>query len=236
MIKYWRFIFLKISFVKTIIFVPAVIMAIVLVSILCGCSAISEKKQSQLVWTKDIPVIGSQSSPRAADLNNDGILDIVIGAGKNEFQHSDMGILAFDGKSGNLLWKQDAPDQVFGSATFYDITGDKIKDVFIGGRSPQLKAIDGKSGALLWEFKSEQHKNDPILRYAHFNFNNSVIVPDQNNDGLDDLLTINGGNAHAAPYSKVDRYPAVLMLLDSKTGTVIAADTMPDGKESYMTP
>lgn len=236
MTTYRRFIFFKVSFVKTRIFVPAVVMAIMLVSILCGCSTMSEKKQSQLVWTKDIPVIGSQSSPRTADLNNDGILDIVVGAGKNEFQPIDMGILAFDGKSGNLLWKQDAPDQVFGSATFYDITGDKTKDVFIGGRSPQLKAIDGKSGALLWEFKSEQHKSDPILGYAHFNFNNSVIVPDQNNDGLDDLLTINGGNAHAAPYSKRDRYPGVLMLLDSKTGNVIAADTMPDGKESYMTP
>ncbi|MEJ7681048.1 MAG: hypothetical protein WKG06_24985 [Segetibacter sp.] len=101
-----------------------------------------------MVWTKDLPVIGSQSSPRTADLNNDGILDIVIGAGKNEFQKSDMGILAFDGRSGVLLWKQEAPDQVFGSATLYDVTGDKIKDVFIGGRSPQLKAIDGKSGTL----------------------------------------------------------------------------------------
>ncbi|MEJ7681049.1 MAG: hypothetical protein WKG06_24990 [Segetibacter sp.] len=62
------------------------------------------------------------------------------------------------------------------------------------------------------------------------------MVPDQNNDGMEDLLTINGGNALANPYSKADRYPGVLMLLDSKTGNVIAADTMPDGKESYMTP
>jgi hypothetical protein len=147
-----------------------------------------------------------------------------------------MGILAFDGRSGDLLWKQKSIDQVYGSATFYEVTGDKIKDVFIGGRSPQLKAIDGKSGSLLWEYKHERYVDDPIIRYAHFNFNNSVLVPDQNNDGLDDLLTINGGNAQARPYSNTDRFPAVLMLLDSKTGNVIAADTMPDGKESYMTP
>lgn len=236
MTKDRRFIFFKISFPKTRLFFPAALAAMIFTALLCGCSATSKKNQSQLVWTKDLPVIGSQSSPRMADLNNDGILDIVMGAGKNEFQHSDMGVLAFDGKWGNILWKQDAPDQVFGSATLYDVTGDKIKDVFIGGRSPQLKAIDGKSGALLWEFKSERYKNDPILKYAHFNFNNSIIVPDQNNDGLDDLLTINGGNARANPYSEVDRYPGVLMLLDSETGNVIAADTMPDGKESYMTP
>ena len=189
-----------------------------------------------MVWNKSLPVIGSQSSPRTADLNKDGILDIVIGAGKNEFQQSAMGILAFDGRSGELLWKQQAPDQVFGSATFCDVNGDLVKDVFIGGRSPQFKAIDGKSGALLWEYKHEKYNNDPIMGYARYNFNNSVLVPDQNNDGIEDLLTINGGNALAAPYTEPYRFPAVLMLLDSKTGSVIAADTMPDGKESYMIP
>lgn len=231
-----QFLFFKISYVKIRIFFPAAAMAIIFVGILSACKQTNSKKQSKVVWYKDLPVIGSQSSPRTTDLNKDGILDIVMGAGKNEFQKSDMGIVAFDGKSGNLLWKQEAPDQVFGSATFCDVTGDQVKDIFIGGRSPQLKAINGKTGALLWEYKYEQYKNDPVLRYARFNFNNSVLVPDQNNDGLEDLLTINGGNANAKPYSTVDRYPGVLMLLDSKTGNVIAADTMPDGKESYMTP
>src|SRR5215218_917157 len=207
-----------------------------LTGLVAGCNQVASKEKSELVWNKNFPVIGSQSSPRTADLNNDGVLDIVMGAGKNEFQKSDMGIVAFDGKSGNLLWKQEAPDQVFGSATFCDINGDGVKDIFIGGRSPQLKAIDGKTGALLWEYKYDQYKDDPIMRYARYNFNNSVVVPDQNNDGIEDLLTINGGNALAAPYSTVDRHPGVLMLLDSKTGNVIAADTMPDGKESYMTP
>jgi outer membrane protein assembly factor BamB len=201
-----------------------------------SCTSTDSKNRSEVVWNKSFPVIGSQSSPRASDLNKDGILDIVIGAGKNEFQHSDMGILAFDGKSGELLWKQEAADQVYGSATFYDITGDKVSDVFIGGRSPQMKAIDGKTGALIWEFNHEKYKNDPIMQFARYNFNNSVLVPDQNKNGFDDLITINGGNALAEPYSEVNRFPAVLILLDSKTGDVIAADTMPDGKESYMTP
>ena len=218
------------------LFFPAGVIAIIFVGILSACKQAHSKERSEVIWNKDISVIGSQSSPRTADLNKDGTLDIVMGAGKNEFQQSDMGILAFDGKTGELLWKQKATDQVFGSATLNDVTGDQVKDVFIGGRTPQLKAIDGKSGALLWDFKSEQYKNDPILRYAHFNFNNSVLVPDQNNDGLEDLLTVNGGNALAKPYSQVDRFPGVLMLLDSKTGNVIAADTMPDGRESYMTP
>jgi outer membrane protein assembly factor BamB len=209
---------------------------IVFAALLTACSSTTSKKSSTVVWDRNLPVIGSQSSPRTADLNKDGTLDIVIGAGKNEYQHSDMGILAFDGKTGNILWKQDAPDQVYGSATLYDVTGDGIEDVFIGGRSPQLKAIDGRSGSLLWEYKYDSTKKDPILHNAHFNFSNSVVVKDQNKNGYDDLMIINGGNSYAQPYSRVGRFPAVLMLIDTKTGDVIAADTMPDGKESYMTP
>ncbi len=233
--RFRQFISFKFPFVK-IKLLSIIGFTFICALFLSACSLMTAKKKSVVVWNKDLPAVGSLSSPRTADLNNDGVLDIVIGAGKNEFQKTDMGILAFDGKSGNLLWKQSSIDQVFGSATFCDVTGDRVKDIFIGGRSPQLKAIDGRTGALIWDYKHERYTNNPILHYARFNFNNSVLVPDQNNDGVDDLLTINGGNPLAKPYSEVDRFPGVLMLFDSKTGDVVAADTMPDGKESYMTP
>jgi len=213
-----------------------VVLIILIPGVLLSCSEKSSKDKYRLIWYKDYPVIGSESSPRTADLNNDGVLDIVMGAGKNETQKSDMGIVAFNGATGELLWKQEAPDQVFGSAAFCDINGDQVKDVIIGGRSPQLKAVDGKTGALIWDYKYEKYSADSILRYARYNFNNGVVVPDQNNDGVNDLLMINGGNPLAAPYSEKDRFPGVLILFDAKTGNVIAADTMPDGKESYMTP
>ena len=194
------------------------------------------KKKSEIIWRNDLSIIGSQSSPRTCDLNLDGTLDIVMGAGKNEYQQCNQGILAFDGKTGDLLWEQESADQVYGSATFNDVTNDGIKDVFIGGRSPHFKALNGKTGELIWEYKHLDHENDSTLKYARFNFNNSVLVPDQNNDGIEDLLTVNGGNSKADPYSEVNRFPGVLMIFDSKTGNILAADTMPDGGESYMSP
>jgi outer membrane protein assembly factor BamB len=194
------------------------------------------RTKSEVLWEKDFSLLGSQSSPRTADLNGDGVLDIVIGAGKNEFQFSKQGVLAFNGKTGELLWQQEATDQVYGSATFCDINGDGVKDIFIGGRSPHFRALNGKTGEVIWEYSHDQHKNDSIMRYARFNFNNSVLVPDQNKDGIQDILTVNGGNAAAAPYAEKDRYPAVLILFDAKTGGIISADTMPDGKESYLAP
>lgn len=195
----------------------------------------TKKKKSVIVWDKNIFRIGSQSSPRAADLNQDGILDIVMGAGLNEYQASDHGVIAIDGETGELLWKQHAPDQMYGSATLYDVTGDGISDVFIGGRSPHFKALNGRTGDIIWEYKFE-HAGDSILKHARFNFNNSVLVPDQNGDGFQELMTVNGGNSKADPYSEVNRFPAVLMIFDSRTGNVLAADTMPDGGESYMSP
>ncbi|PSR54826.1 hypothetical protein AHMF7605_15600 [Adhaeribacter arboris] len=198
-------------------------------------SCAPKKKQSSLVWDKNLYTIGSQSSPRAEDLNKDGILDIVMGGGKNEFQQSDQGVLALNGKTGEVLWQQESPDQVYGSATFYDISGDGIKDIFIGGRSPNLKALDGKTGKVIWKYQY-QYEKDPVLRYARFNFYNIALVPDQNKDGSPDLLVLNGGNAQAKPNSEADRFPGVLMVMDAKTGLVLAADTMPDGKESYMSP
>ena len=88
-----------------------------LVVLLASCSS-GSKNKSEVIWSKNFPVIGSQSSPRTEDINKDGTLDIIMGAGKNEFQQSNMGILAFDGKTGNLIWNQSSSDQVFGSATF----------------------------------------------------------------------------------------------------------------------
>ncbi len=212
---------------------PVALIAILMVSglMFTGC----KQKKSEVIWNNSLPVIGSESSPRVADLNQDGVLDIIMGAGKNENKKSAQGIIALDGNTGQLLWQQESTDQVYGSASFYDINGDDVPEVFIGGRSPRFWALDGKTGKIVWQYEYA-FENDSILKHARFNFNNSVLVPDQNNDGHRDLITVNGGNSKANPYSEVNRYPGVLMLFDSKTGKILAADTMPDGKESYMSP
>lgn len=214
------------------IFIRYAFLLMLLATMLQCCT---QRRKSEVVWDQNFSRIGSQSSPRATDLNGDGVLDIILGAGKNEYQHSEQGILALDGRTGNKLWQQKAEDQVYGSATLYDINGDDVADVFIGGRSPHFRALDGRSGKVIWEYHYRD-SSDPVMRHARFNFNNSILVPDQNGDGLMDLLTTNGGNSQAAPYSTESRFPGVLVLFDSKTGNILAADTMPDGRETYMSP
>ncbi|MDX2284861.1 MAG: PQQ-binding-like beta-propeller repeat protein [Bacteroidia bacterium] len=186
-------------------------------------------------WNADFPLLGTNSSPRAADLNGDGVLDLVIGAGLNEFQASESAVLAVDGASGELLWQAPGIDQVVGSAAFIDISRDGTPDVVIGGRKCQLMALDGRSGRQLWRYEVQGQGYTPA-GLARFNFYDAQRIPDQDGDGLDDLLTVNGGNVHAPPRDTASRYPGVLLILSSATGRILAADTMPDGKESYLSP
>ncbi len=183
---------------------------------------------TQQSWLKEFPGIGTFSSPRIADLNADGIGDIILGAGRAEFQVSDSAVVAINGKNGDLLWHVSAKDQIFGSAAFLDINGDSIVDVFIGGRSAEFMAIDGKSGKVLWRFQKPKGQ-----KKEWFNFYNPQFIPDQNNDGQQDILISNGGNVLAEPYNP-DRPAGYLVILDSKTGKVISRAAMPDGKETYM--
>ncbi len=203
----------------------------ILITFTTGCTS----HKTKIVWDQSFPVIGSQSSPRPIDINQDGVDDLVMGACKNEYQPTEMGVIALDGKSGNILWQSDAGDQVYGSATVIDINNDSIQDVIIGGRWSYLRALDGKNGKVLWSYAPKDSLH-PILKYAKYNFFNSVLISDQNNDGVQDLLIQNGGNHSAQPTDSIHRYPGVLMVIDNVNGHVLAADTMPDGQESYMSP
>lgn len=195
-----------------------------------------KEKKAGLIWQKSIPRIGSQSSPLASDLNSDDILDIVIGAGENEYEQSAQGVLAIDGLTGDIIWQAPCKDQIFGSPTFNDINSDNIKDVIIGGRSSQLYALNGVNGDRIWQYNPEKYSTHPILKYANKNFYNSVLVPDCNGDGIKDILISNGGNHEVFMHVKKGREVGVLLILDAKSGAVIASDTMPDGNETYMTP
>jgi outer membrane protein assembly factor BamB len=193
-------------------------------------------KKTEVVWNLNLPRLGSESSIRTRDLNGDGILDIVLGAGENEYVATGQGILAIDGHTGQLIWQQAAKDLVFGSATFLDVTGDGVDDVFIGGRSCILQGLDGKTGDTLWTYHPERYADDPVLSLARNNFYNSVLVPDQNGDGYQDLLIQNGGNPKIGPGVWEGRVTGILLIIDPRSGSIIAGDTMPDGMESYMSP
>ncbi len=193
------------------------------------------EKGNQVKWSNFLKTLGTSSSIKCTDLNDDGILDIVLGAGVNELVASDSCVVALNGKNGKVLWANAGVDQMVGTAVFMDINQDQTDDVVIGGRSAQLKAINGKNGKTLWNFKVTNHNRD-AKGFMRFNFYNPQIIPDQNQDGIQELLVSNGGNLLAMQPDGSDRFPGVLAIIDGSNGEILAADVMPDKKESYMSP
>jgi hypothetical protein len=179
-------------------------------------------------WSSFIDSIPTLSSPRAFDLNQDGIKDIVYGGGTDGVA-SNNGIIAINGANGNLLWKRPARNEVFASALFMDITNDGIRDVFISGRQAQLLAINGATGALIWDyFPYNVNPGDSGL----YNFYNPQFIDDVSGDNKPDLLVANGGD-HEAPAWDTIRPPGHLMIVNSETGQLIAKAVVPDSAETY---
>ncbi len=198
------------------------------------CLACSDKK-TEVVWNTSFYDLGTQSSPRATDLNGDQIKDIIVGAGKDENADTQQGVIAVDGHTGTVLWEVATTGHMYGSPVFYDITQDNIDDIIIGGRHKNLMAIDGQSGDIIWQYEYH-YEDEPVLQYARFNFYNGTLIPDQNGNGFKEYLVVNGGNWDALPNTETDRFPGVLLVIDTKSGEILASDVMPDNKESYMSP
>jgi outer membrane protein assembly factor BamB len=203
---------------------------VIVTSLFLSC----KKEKQNKDWSISIPDISSSSSPRAVDLNEDGILDIVMGAGGDEWSRTKMGVIAIDGANGSILWTVEASNQIVGTPVFLDINKDGISDVIIGGRSAELQAINGKNGEVIWQFY--KGKNAYTARNEGlYNFYNPQFVKDQDDDGLMDILICNGGDAVIAA-GALRRPPGKLMLLSSKSGKIISEAKMPDLHETYFSP
>ncbi|MGD1889394.1 MAG: PQQ-binding-like beta-propeller repeat protein [Cyclobacteriaceae bacterium] len=185
------------------------------------------------LWNTQLPSIGTTSSVRLTDLTDDGVLDIVLGTGQRELHPTDTAVIALDGQDGKLLWQVAARDQIVGSAMLLDVTQDGIDDIFIGGRSAELMAINGESGEILWEFYQAGDSLDPGTTAGLYNFYNPQRIPDQDQDGIEDLLVANGGDYLAEP-NDPNRPPGLLMVVSSYSGKLLAKAEVPDSKETYL--
>ena len=182
-------------------------------------------------WSYFADSISTYSSPHSHDINFDGVMDIILGGGKDGFD-SNSGVMAINGSNGQLLWKAPSRNEVFGSATFQDITNDGIKDVFITGREAQFYALDGSDGSIIWDFFP--YGTDPADS-GWFNFYNPQLIEDIDGDSYMDLLVSNGGD-HSAPEWETNRPPGHIMVISSLTGEILANTVVPDSAETYCSP
>ncbi|HRI27099.1 MAG TPA: T9SS type A sorting domain-containing protein [Chitinophagales bacterium] len=202
--------------------------------LVCAALFMPDAMAQTLVWSSSVDTGTCFSSPRAVDLNGDGVLDFVTGGGEEGFYRT-KSFNAFDGATGNLLWQVGARNRIYGSAIFMDITADATPDVFIGGGSAEFVAINGTSGQIIWEFFPQGDTIAPE-DFGWYNFYSPQFIPDVDGDGLQDILVSNGGNPAATPIDTINRPPGNLLILSSANGSILGIGEAPDGKEIYMSP
>lgn len=186
----------------------------------------------QKAWTYYEDTTGTLSSPRSADLNGDGVLDVVLGAGAED--KAKVSTIALNGANGQLLWKSVSQNEIFGSAMFYDANGDKSLDIIMCGRTGILECRNGKDGKLVWEFFSRD-KAEAADSGWH-NFFQPQIIPDQNKDGIEDILVTNGGDKSKSYQDTSGRPAGVIMVLNGQNGKVLSSIKTPDKQETYTAP
>lgn len=113
------------------------------------CTQISVQK----LWTRTFPRMNSESPVRKADLNGDGIMDIIFGFGvddniqyegyplpkcKSPIQGDEVpcegGVIAVNGRNGDLLWQTWSVANVFSLLCTTDINRDGFTDCVAAGR------------------------------------------------------------------------------------------------------
>jgi hypothetical protein len=130
----------------------------------------------------------------SGDFNNDGVADIIAGAGFG----GGPAIAILDSQTGEVMEAFFAFDQAFTGGVFVavqDVNGDGILDIIAGagaGGGPEVRIFDGSNLNLLRSFYAYAEDFAGGVSVASFDFNN---------DGILDIIT--GAGAGGAPHVKV---------------------------------
>ncbi len=106
---------------------------------------VSDKDASDILWWYDLnaPSFGSAAT---ADIDDDGLLEIVFGTYFND-EH----VYALNANNGTLLWKYNTGGCNDASPVIYDVDNDDDLEVIIPTSSPYtVYCFDGRTGAVEW--------------------------------------------------------------------------------------
>jgi hypothetical protein len=197
------------------------------------------------VWQAKFPKLIVESSTRIIKVNEDDIPDVVIGFGTGADGYDipefvcDIyfdgqkpclgGVLALDGKTGVEIWRLWTKHEIFALTCQADLDGDGVTDCLAGGRAGVFLAVSLKEGKELWSFGGHAILSDLMSVYT------AQFIEDIDNDGVQDVLAVHGGDALADPNPQEHMFGR-LILFSGQTGRLLQWMPTPDGRESYYPP
>ena len=197
------------------------------------------------VWQVKFPKMISEGSSRMLLVNDDLVPDVVIGfgTGADGYDIPDYvcdiyfdgqkpclgGILALDGKTGKEIWRLWTKHEIFALTCQADLDEDGTIDCLAGGRAGVFLAVSIKKGKELWSFGNHAIQSDLMSVY------DAQIVEDIDNDGVQDILAMHGGDA-LSELDQRDHVYGKLILFSGKTGRRLQWMPTPDNKESLYPP
>ena len=197
------------------------------------------------VWQAKFPKMLVEGSTRMLQVNEDQVLDVVFGfgTGADGYDIPDFvcdiyfdgqkpclgGIIALDGKTGVEIWRLWTNHEIFALTCQADLDGDGYIDCLAGGRAGVFLAVSIREGKELWSFGDHAIQSDLMSVYA------AQIVEDVDNDGIEDVLAVHGGDALSDPNPQEHMYGR-LILFSGKTGRLLQWMPTPDSRESFYPP
>ena len=184
----------------------------------------------------------TESSPSFADLDADGVPDIVFGTGVDRTRPIGRRlqftgapavsgeVVAVSGATNRVLWKVPNPRDAFTTPRFATLNGDRVPDVVMGGREGVLTAYDGTNGKVLWRIVGE----DVLATSFPYYFLTPAFIGDVNGDGIVDLVDTYGGNDTRMPNEPRDA--GYVVVVSGADGKVLNTHAVPDSAETYASP
>ncbi|ALC46949.1 CG6184 [Drosophila busckii] len=197
----------------------------------------------QRLWTRSLPRMNSESPLRAADLNGDGIKELIFGYGvddnihyegiplprcKSAQQTDDVpcegGVVALNGIDGSILWQTWSVANVFSLHCNVDIDRDGVTDCVAAGRLGMIFAISGSIGQVIWNFHElEVETNSPIVMDLY----TINVLRDLDGDEVPEIIA-----AHLE--EREESRAGHIKLISGKTGKVLRSIPTPHREEMFV--
>lgn len=131
-------------------------------------------ENGSVAWSKEVfNNSWVQTAPTIVDLNNDGLLDFVVGTWA--FAPDTDRIYAYTANTQTLLWSKAVSNHIYHGTAVADFDNDGKPELVVGDYNGKLYALNGENGSTLWEYQGSGYIGAPAT-IADLNLDGSCEI------------------------------------------------------------